>query len=1220
MEKMKRAISFIMALVLILGMVPGTALTAGAEEVETEPAVVETTEAPAETEAPVETEPAETEAETAPEETETVPEETETVPEETEPATIPEETVLETVPEETESETVPEETEAETVPKETVTETVPEETETVIEEAVPADKVSAGNEAAGATADPTGITVKASTKRTYVGDKVKLTASIEPAKAVQTAFEWELIDEKGIANLSESGVLTATAPGTVEVRAVSTKDDSIVSKAVEVTFVDCRIAFNLAPIDEDYLLDLNDDDVMDAIRIRPGVSLEVTLKYQTNETGNEEDWVTEYLLEPDVEWKMPSSSTAYASYTVDSDSENIITLKGKTVTETKSFTLSATDAIAGKAEVEVLVCPNPVGLEICRSTGTNVGGKTITIDLGKYDREEYRFPLYASVVPADSAQKIKWKTSSAMVADVEVVEKSGGTEVMVIVGGERLEGKATLTAICKEDSSIRETVTIKTVDYLQQDELCWHSTSKAVTDLVAGKSVKLKALDKTDPENKKVLTSEKVAWSIRSEDKAYATITQEGVLTARDVASGKEIMVYCRVIGNEEACLQLPVVIRPKATYVRLLDENGKVCSNKTLHVNTVSGEVEAFTLGHLVAPQDDGADMGALQTVTWKSSNTAIAKVGSKSGKITWQGKNGTVTITATAADGSGKSASTKIKFSKFAESVTVSCPLDYVRSGESVTMRKTIAPSSASSAKLTWSLADGDEKYASISSSGKLKVKTIYEQRYITVNAVAEGSKAKGSVQVLVKPAKDKILTLMSGDTCVTKTTQQLDKSTETIELTAYIVGKDTPEEVTWKYSSIVKKVSDDGAGTAVFEMKNTGTATITATAKSSGKTASITVKGIRKTARIDIKESSDKDLTAGQSMTMKAKLYDDEGKAPTRNSVKWSLAGNGKSYASISSSGKLTAKSSYRGDAVSVTVVAKATDGSGVEDTCQITIRPKATGVEIQRDGVTYISMTHSLDSPDKEKFRLKALVYPLDQADNAVTWTSSNKKIATVSTAGLVTCKGTGTVTIKATAKDGSGKYATIKLTIKKPVYEISFSGNKRMVAGGKTLTLTPKVLAVDGTKPTNSAVSWKIEGDTSYVTFSKGVLKCKTVTERKYVTVTAKAKDGSGVSASWDVIICPATTSVQILDENGSRVTQTQYMRVGDTLDLGAISYPNKDNALAAQSWSWKSSSKTYATVNSYGVVTAKKAGTVTIQATVKDGTGKYDTIKIKILK
>lgn len=1183
METMKRAISFFMALVLVLGMVPGAALTAAAEEVETQPEVVETTEAPAVTEA---------------EETEEVPAETEA---ETQPA----------VTEAEETEEVPAETEAETQPAETEAETVPVETEAaeVYVEPIPVQP------AANAAAAPTGITVKASTTRTYVGDKVKLTATVKPSDADQDAYKWQVIDEQeiGAAINEDTGVLTAQRPGTVKVRAVSTKDEGI-KKTVEITFVDVRIAFNLLPIDEDYLEDTDGDEQMDAVRLSPGQKVEVSLKYQTNETGDEEDWVTEYLLEPSVTWKRSSASEAWASLTVDDEDESVVTLKAKTVTETKRFTLTATDAIAGKAELDVIICPDPAGVEITRSNGRNVGGKTITIDLGKYDREEYRFRLYAAVVPGDAAQKLKWTSSSEMIAGVEAEEDSNGTAVIVSVGGERLEGTATLTAICKEDTSIRQTVKIKTVDYLQQDELCWHSDSKKVTDLVAGSSVTLKALDKTDPENKKRLTSDTVVWSIRNEDKAYATITQDGKLTARDVVMGKEIMVYCRVIGNEdEAFLRLPVIIRPKAQYVSI--EGGS-----TKYVNTANLASDSFSIGHMVAPLDDGEDMGAKQTVTWKSSDTTIAKVGKDSGKIYWQGKNGTVTITATAADGSGKSDSINIKFGKFAESITIACPVSYLRSGEYVVMSKNIEPAGASGTKVTWSLADGDEKYASITSNGKLTIKPVYEIRDITVIAVTEGTGARDQVDVQIRPAKGRILSLFSDKKCVTNTTQQLDKATESIELTARIVGLDGTEDVKWSYpTDLVRKVYDDGDGTAVFEMKDTGTAVIKATSRESGKTASVTVKGIRKAARVRIVESGDMELSAGQSMTLKAKLYDDEGKTPTRTTVRWSVFGN--SYVSIDEDGKLTVKSTYKGDPQIITVTARATDGSGVEDTAYVTIRPAATGVMIQRAGVTRVSLAHKIEEPGDEKFRLTALVYPLGIASDAVTWSSSDEEIATVSSNGGITCVGTGTVTIRATAADGSGKYATMKLTITKPVYSISFSGNRSMVAGGKTLTLDPTVKAADGKKPSNSSLSWSMSGDTAYVeSFSGGVMKTKVVSERKYVTVTAKAKDGSGVSKSWKVTICPATTSVHILDEFDNKVgDRSLYMRVGETMDLGAVSYPNGNGSVAQQAWNWTSSSKTYATVNSAGVVTAKKAGTVTIKAEVKDGTAKYDTVTIKIL-
>lgn len=53
-----------------------------------------------------------------------------------------------------------------------------------------------------------------------------------------------------------------------------------------------------------------------------------------------------------------------------------------------------------------------------------------------------------------------------------------------------------------------------------------------------------------------------------------------------------------------------------------------------------------------------------------------------------------------------------------------------------------------------------------------------------------------------------------------------------------------------------------------------------------------------------------------------------------------------------------------------------------------------------------------------------------------ANKVVTWKSSNTKVATVNSRGKVTAKSPGTATITCTAKDGSGKKATCKITVRK----------------------------------------------------------------------------------------------------------------------------------------------------------------------------------------
>lgn len=67
---------------------------------------------------------------------------------------------------------------------------------------------------------------------------------------------------------------------------------------------------------------------------------------------------------------------------------------------------------------------------------------------------------------------------------------------------------------------------------------------------------------------------------------------------------------------------------------------------------------------------------------------------------------------------------------------------------------------------------------------------------------------------------------------------------------------------------------------------------------------------------------------------------------------------------------------------------------------------------------------------------ETLDLKATVTTSNAANKAVTWKSSNTKVATVNSRGKVTAKSPGTATITCTAKDGSGKKATCKITVRK----------------------------------------------------------------------------------------------------------------------------------------------------------------------------------------
>ncbi len=81
------------------------------------------------------------------------------------------------------------------------------------------------------------------------------------------------------------------------------------------------------------------------------------------------------------------------------------------------------------------------------------------------------------------------------------------------------------------------------------------------------------------------------------------------------------------------------------------------------------------------------------------------------------------------------------------------------------------------------------------------------------------------------------------------------------------------------------------------------------------------------------------------------------------------------------------------------------------------------------------VSKIKLNKSWVGLDKGKsVTLKATVSPSNANNKAVTWTSSNSRVATVSSSGKVIAKASGTATITCSAKDGSGKRATCKITV------------------------------------------------------------------------------------------------------------------------------------------------------------------------------------------
>ena len=239
-------------------------------------------------------------------------------------------------------------------------------------------------------------------------------------------------------------------------------------------------------------------------------------------------------------------------------------------------------------------------------------------------------------------------------------------------------------------------------------------------------------------------------------------------------------------------------------------------------------------------------------------------------------------------------------------------------------------------------------------------------------------------------------------------------------------------------------------------------------------------------------------------------------------------------------------------------------------------------------------------------EEDSFSLSTGILP-ENAIQDVTWTSSNKKIATVDENGVVHRVKNGTVTFTAKAKDGSGKKASVKVQFVTFVKGLEIDGPTE-VGLKKNITLKAILHPVN---PTTKTVTWTSSDPSVAKVSTKGVV---TGVKVGTATITATAKDRNIVLNTFEVTVKPLSTGVAI-KYNGGNISK-QTTEVKDTsVQLTAETTPND----AIQRVTWKSSNTKIAKVDANGLVTKVKNGTVTITATAADGSGKKTTATLKFV-
>ena len=230
---------------------------------------------------------------------------------------------------------------------------------------------------------------------------------------------------------------------------------------------------------------------------------------------------------------------------------------------------------------------------------------------------------------------------------------------------------------------------------------------------------------------------------------------------------------------------------------------------------------------------------------------------------------------------------------------------------------------------------------------------------------------------------------------------------------------------KSVTWKSSNTkIATVTSSGKVKGI----KAGTATITCTSKVSGKKATCKVTVINGTVTLNKTEAI---IEKGKTTTLKATL------TPTTledMSVTWTSSDT--SIATVTSKGKV------KGVGYGTATITCTSNATGVSATCQVTV------------GKVVINMPE-FTLRKTRSVTLKATIYPTTVTDKSVTWTSSDKSVATVTSSGKVKGIGAGTATITCTSV-ATGLKGTCTVTVLATTESRSTDGNDDNVTGIKNL--------------------------------------------------------------------------------------------------------------------------------------------------------------------
>ena len=520
----------------------------------------------------------------------------------------------------------------------------------------------------------------------------------------------------------------------------------------------------------------------------------------------------------------------------------------------------------------------------------------------------------------------------------------------------------------------------------------------------------------------------------------------------------------------------------------------------------------------------------------------------------------------------------------------------------GKTKNLSVTVKPSDATNKKVTYE--SSDTNIATVTSSGKVKG---ISTGVATITVTTEENSKTDIVKVKVYKPEPPVSTLKVESIKFDKTSESVYVGESKNLTTTISPSNATNKTITCTSSNnSIATVSVSG-NACVVKGVAAGTTTITATTKDGNKkaTASVTIsnKPVTTISVTGIKfDKTSESMYVGESKSLTATISPSNA---TNKTITCTSSNN--NIATVSASSNACVVKGVASGTVAITATTK--DGNKVT-TSSVTINNRAVPV-VSVTGIKFDKTSESMYVGESKN--LTTTISPSNATNKAITCTSSNNSVATVSVSGnscVVKGVKAGTATITATTKDGN-KVTTSSVTINnKPAAVVSVTGVKfdktsesMYVGESKSLTATisPSNAANKGITCTSSNNSVATVSVSSNACVVKGVAAGT-------VTITVTTKDGNKIATSSVTISNKPAPVVKVTGIKFDKTKESVY--VGESKSLTATISPSNATNKAITCTSSNDSIATASVSGNSCVVKGVKAGTAKITVTTSDGNKK----------